>query len=89
VKSGVLHCLRHMLGFYGMLQVDLVGRSSRLVLLWKSENGVEVKNFSQRHISVDITNHESNFSWTFTGFYGHLDQTLCEDSWKLLAHLGL
>lgn len=88
VKSGALHRLICMLGFYGMLHVDPVGRSGGLVFHWKFENGVEVKNFSQRHISVDITNHESNFSWIFTGVYGYLDRILREDSWKLLAHLG-
>jgi hypothetical protein len=71
-----------------MVQMDPVGRSDGLAFLWKSEKGVEVMNFSQRHIFAIIILIDSNFSWTFIGFYGHPDWALRESSWKLLSHLG-
>jgi hypothetical protein len=49
---------------------------------------VEVLNYSQSHISIDISLDDSNFHWTFTRFYGYLDRNLREGSWKLLSHLA-
>jgi hypothetical protein len=37
---------------------------------------------------VTISLASSNFSWTFTGFYGNPDRKLQEESWRLLSHLG-
>jgi hypothetical protein len=35
-----------------------------------------------------ITLTGEDFSWTFTGFYGHPEHSLCENSWKLLSHMS-
>lgn len=45
-------------------------------------------NYSQRHVTALITLLDEDFSWTFTGFYGHPDRNLRESSWKLLSHLS-
>jgi len=76
VFSRALQRLRSALGFEGMIQVDPVGRSSGLAFFWKSNVGVEVMHFSQRHISTTINTIEPPFSWTFTEFYGHPDRSL-------------
>jgi hypothetical protein len=83
-----LQKLRCSLGFDGMFQVDPVGKSGGLVLLWKDDKEVEILNFSEGHVSALITLLDGDFSWNFTGFYGHPDRNLCEDSWKLLSHLS-
>jgi hypothetical protein len=64
VNSGVVQRLRCSLGYVGMVQMDPVGRSDGLAFLWKSEKGVEVMNFSQRHIFAIIILIDSNFYWT-------------------------
>jgi len=84
----MLQCLRRKLGFVGMIQVDPIGRRGGLSFFWKPERGVEVLNYSQRHIFIDISLDDSDFRWTFTGFYGHPDRTLRDGSWKLLSHLA-
>lgn len=69
--------------------MDPVGRCGGLALFSKDDQMVEIVNYSQRHISAKITQPHSNFSWSFTGFYGHLERELRELSWKLLSHLCL
>ncbi|XP_059431606.1 uncharacterized protein LOC132165127 [Corylus avellana] len=55
-----------------MLVVDSIGRSGGLALLWKDEAGIEIQNYSHRHINATVK--PSNLPpWTFTGFYGHPD----------------
>jgi len=88
VFSQKLHRIKRKMGFVGMIQVDPLGRRGGLAFLWKPEKGVEVMNYSQRHISIDISLDDSDFHWTFTGFYGNPDRTLRDESWKLLTHLG-
>lgn len=56
-------------------------------MLWKHAKEVQIINYSQRHIMALITMANEEFSWTFTGFYGHPDHNLREQSWKLLSHL--
>jgi len=88
VRMGVLQWLRQSLDFVGLIQVDPVGRSGGLALLWTTGLDVMLQNYSQRHISATISLASSNFSWTFTGFYGNPDTKLQEESWRLISHLG-
>jgi hypothetical protein len=37
-----------------MLVVDSVGKGGGLVLFWEDEVGVEIQNYSSRHISTKI-----------------------------------
>lgn len=88
VKFEKLQRLRCSIGFDGVFHVDLVGRSGGLVMLWKDDREVQIVNFSQRHIMETITLKGEDFSWTFTGFYGHPDRSVRENSWKLLSHMS-
>jgi hypothetical protein len=86
-KIGNLERLRCSLGFEGLFHVDPIGRSGGLAFLWNNNKEVEIVSYSQRHVSALITLLNEDQSWTFTGFYGHPDRALREESWKLLTHL--
>ena len=63
--------VRCKLGFSNMLVVDCVGKSGELALLWMDEIGVEIQNFSCRHINAKICQSPNGSHWKFTSFYGH------------------
>jgi len=86
-KIGKLERLRCSLVFEGLFHVDPIGRSGGLAFLWNNNKEVEIVSYSQRHVSALITLMNEGQSWTFTGFYGHPDRALSEESWKLLTHL--
>jgi hypothetical protein len=78
--------IKQKMGFNNMLTVDCVGRSGGLALLWKDEMGIEIINYSRRHIHAKV-NQANLVPWFFTGFYGHPEaQKRCE-AWDLLRFL--
>jgi hypothetical protein len=70
LRSNKMAIIKQKLGFKNMLVVDSIGRSGGLALLWKDEEGVEVPDYSQRHINATVKPTNLN-KLTFTGFYGH------------------
>ena len=54
-----------------MLVVDCIGKSGGLALLWKDDMGVEIQNYSSRHIHAKILSTPNGGKWNLTGFYGH------------------
>ena len=56
------------LGLSNMLVVDYVGKSGGLALLWANKAGVEIKNYSCRHINVTILATPSRGSMKIHGF---------------------
>ena len=43
--------------------------------------------YSPHHIDAIVTDDHGNRKWRFTGFYGHLETSKREESWKLLEEL--
>lgn len=80
--------LRVQLGFDYMFGVDCVGGSGKLALLWMKETGVEIQNFSRRHINATICSFMTDPPWKFTGFYGHLEASKRSEAWSLLRHIA-
>jgi ribonuclease HI len=78
--------IKQKTGFKNMLVVDCIGRSGGLALLWKEESGVEIQNYSLRHINAMVTP-ENLTPWVFTGFYGHPESHKRCEAWNLLCHL--
>ena len=74
------------MGFENMLAVDSVGKGGGLALLWKAGMGIEIQNYSTRHINVVVASNSST-PWTFTGFYGHPEAHKRIEAWFLLKHL--
>lgn len=71
-----------------MLVVDCVGKGGGLALLWKEEMGVEIQNYSCRHINVKICQNTDGEPLKFMGFYGHSDASKRKEGWGFLRHLA-
>ena len=80
--------IKQKLGYNNMLVVDSVGRSGGLVLFWKHEMGLEILNYSRRHIHA-IIKPINMTPWWFTGFYGHPEAHKRSGEWDLLKHLKM
>ena len=87
VRKRRLERIKERIGFANGLFVPCQGRSSSLALLWLRETNLEIKSFGSHHIDVVVTNESSNFKWRLTGFYGHLQTHMRQQSWDLLAYL--
>jgi hypothetical protein len=74
------------LGFDNMLVVDGVGKGGGLALLWKEGWGIEVQNYSNKHINVIVSPINST-PWVYIGFYGHPEALKRCEAWILLRHL--
>jgi hypothetical protein len=88
-RNAKLQAIRGNFGYEGMITVEPVGRSGGLAFLWMDTREVEIINYSLRHISATIRLVDFDFSWKFTGFYGHPDRAMREESWQLLNHLSI
>lgn len=80
IRKYHMEVVRNQIGFEGLPNIDLVGRSGGLALLWKEANEVEIQNFSRCHINAIITMGGSSAPWKFTGFYGHLNRVYWDES---------
>ena len=80
--------VKYKLGFSNGLIVPSRGRRGGLALLWSNDTVLEIKSYSDYHIDAVITESSNGFLWRFTGFYGHPETHLREDSWKLLSFLN-
>ncbi|KAG2693445.1 hypothetical protein I3760_08G097900 [Carya illinoinensis] len=76
--------VRRTLKFDACFDVERVGLSGGIALLWKK---VKVINYTRWHISALVTEHNSNSPWLFSGFYGHPDKTKRKGSWELLTRI--
>jgi hypothetical protein len=80
--------VRIQLGFENMFVVDSVGKSGGLALFWMIEAGVEIQNYSRRHINAKVCSSPNNPTWKLTGFYGHPDPSKRNEGWSLLRHIA-
>jgi hypothetical protein len=71
-----------------MFIVDSVGKSGGLALLWMIEAGVEIQNYSRRHINANVCSSPNNPTWKLTGFYGHPDPSKRKEGWSLLRYIA-
>ena len=79
--------IKERVGFANGLFVPFHGRSRGLALLWTRDINLEIKSYSSHHIDAVITKESSNFNWRFTGFYGHPQSHMRQQSWNLLEFL--
>jgi hypothetical protein len=80
--------VRIKLGFDNCFVVNSKGKSGGLMLLWNSSCGVEIQNYSRRHINAVVQRLPDDLKWKFTGFYGHPEASRRTESWALLRHLA-
>jgi hypothetical protein len=88
LRQTKMECIRLKLGFSNMFMVDCMGKSGGLSLLWDKESGIEIQNFSQRHINATIHSPTFNTTWKFTSFYGHPEAPKRHETWALLRLLA-
>lgn len=79
---------KYMLGFIKGLIVASNGSKGGLALLWKKEVIVDVKTFGLWHIDVEVGEANGSGKWRFTRFYGQLDTSKREETWRILEGLG-
>ncbi|XP_012853795.1 PREDICTED: uncharacterized protein LOC105973319 [Erythranthe guttata] len=70
------------------LNVNKIGKSGGLALLWRKDITVNVLSYSQNHIDATVSMPRIEGIWRFTGFYGVADHTLRHRSWNLLRTLA-
>jgi exonuclease III len=79
--------IRVKLGFQGLFVVEPVGLSRGLALLWRDIHGLEIQNYTRRHINAIVTHNAVGEAWKLTCFYGHPVAAKRHESWALLKHL--
>lgn len=65
--SQKVESLKYKLGFHYFIQVDSIGKSEGLALLWNYDWNVSLHSFSKRHINAHVTLHDGQ-PWPFFGF---------------------
>jgi hypothetical protein len=87
MRQAKMEKIRCSLGFNNLFTVDCVGKSGGLALLWNEDMGLEIQNYSCRHIHAIVKNPAGGQAWKFTAFYGHPNASKRGEAWNLLKHL--
>ena len=58
-----------------------------LALLWRREIDLEILGYSRSFIDAIVTEHDSDFRWRITGFYGNPESHRRKESWEELKVL--
>uniref|UniRef100_A0A453C055 Endonuclease/exonuclease/phosphatase domain-containing protein n=1 Tax=Aegilops tauschii subsp. strangulata TaxID=200361 RepID=A0A453C055_AEGTS len=88
IRAKRVEDLQSSLGFAGSFAVDSAGLSGSIGMFWSRDVSVELKNYSQRHIDVLVTNKLLNSPpWRFTSFYGAPRAEERHHSWRFLRSL--
>ncbi|KAK5833750.1 hypothetical protein PVK06_017604 [Gossypium arboreum] len=69
------------------LTVNSEGQSGGLALMWKEGTNVSIQSYSKHHID-SIVNLGNNKNMRVTGFYGHANLNLRNNSWDILHCIG-
>jgi exonuclease III len=88
LRSEKMERVRVQLGFEHMFVVDSVGKSGGLALFWAVDIGVEIQNYSRRHISAKVCSSPNKPQWKLTGFYGHPNPSKRKEAWSLLRYIA-
>lgn len=87
LKGNKVDSLKRRCNFYFVFSVDAEGRSGGLILMWKADVEVTLRNYSKNHVNA-IVKERHGASWRFTGFYGEPSTSMRHRSWSLLNKLG-
>jgi hypothetical protein len=87
IKGKKVENLQRLLGFAGCFAVDSNGLSGGIGLFWDDTVEVELKNYSQAHIDVEVKSKDQPQPWRFTGFYGEPRTENRYHSWNFLRTL--
>ena len=81
-----MQTIKTELDFPSMLCVPNVRRSGGLALLWKNYVVVTTQTYSPNHIDAFVYS-PMQALWRLTGMYGHLEERLKSETWRLMRHL--
>lgn len=87
VKNNVVVKVCKEIQYAGCFAVDAQGLSGGLALLWKNENGVEIKGSCNHYIDFEVQCEQIG-RWRYTGFYGCPEGSRRRESWNLLRNLA-
>ncbi|XP_042961719.1 uncharacterized protein LOC122296220 [Carya illinoinensis] len=82
-----MEVVRRSLKMDGCFDVESVGMSGGIALLWKEEWEVQVVSYTRWHVSAVVKEELYDRTWHFTGFYGHPETAKRKSSWQLLEML--
>lgn len=80
-----INFIKHRIGFPNAFFVNPVGSKGGLVMFWRYDDLVEVVNYSNYYIHVNILDTNLKTHWFLTGFYGIPETHKRTDSWELLS----
>ena len=86
VCSDKINDLCHKLGFVDCFNIDCIGRSGGLAVMWKNTVACTVDSSSLNHIDIMILKDQSPH-WRLTCFYGMPERERRTDSWDLIRQL--
>ena len=78
--------IKSELGFYGMLAVSSNGHRGGLALLWREDVTMDTQTYSPNHIDMHV-HAQTSHVWRLTGVYGHPEEELKPETWRLMRHL--
>ncbi|XP_042942824.1 uncharacterized protein LOC122277007 [Carya illinoinensis] len=84
LRSKRFEGLKRRLHCEGCFIVDSVGKGGGMIPLWDANVGIEVVNFSQRHINTWVKDGEVEKKWLITCLYGHPETTKRKATWDLM-----
>lgn len=58
-----------------------------MAILWQLEHEIEVINYSNHHIHLQIHLNNTDFKWFLIGFYDHPETSKRKETWALLSQI--
>lgn len=84
-----LEYVKNLIKFASCFAVNAIRRKGGLALLWKHESQVQLIDYSQWHIMVQVEDDLHEGLWTLTRFYSESVTNKQMGAWKLLENLKL
>lgn len=87
IGTQALNSVKLKRGFANMFVINPLGRKCGMTILWNTENGVEVMNYSVHHTHLRIHESNPNILWFLSDFYDHPETNKRKESWSLLSRV--
>ncbi|XP_074359588.1 uncharacterized protein LOC141699242 [Apium graveolens] len=78
--------VKNMIGFEGVVAVDVQGRSGGIALFWRRQDEVQLLSYSRNHIDV-VVDIRGWSKFRMTGIYGEPDRIRRSETWNLIKGL--
>ncbi|KAL8148453.1 hypothetical protein AgCh_005718 [Apium graveolens] len=85
-KMDTVEKVKNMIGFEGVVAVDVQGRSGGIALFWRRQDEVQLLSYSRNHIDV-VVDIRGWSKFRMTGIYGEPDRIRRSETWNLIKGL--